>query len=130
MFTKGIALQGMALFVGGLIATSALAQAQTAQIQMASAVPAPQRDMLVFTEKSGQLSPTAASTVRKIAAEAKTSHITLVGRPENVAPVKAALEQAGVPAGDIVVRRGASTSLPRPAGGLSDPADRRVEIRL
>ena len=125
MLTKGIALQGMVMLVGGLIATSALAQTQ-----MASAVPAPQHDMLVFTEKGGQLSPTAASTVRKIAAEAKASRVTLVGRPENIAPVKAALEQAGVPAGDIVVRRGASTSLPRPAGGLSDPADRRVEIRL
>ena len=54
MLTKGIALHGMAVLVGGLIATSAMAQTQ-----LASAVPAPQRDVLVFTEKGGQLSPTA-----------------------------------------------------------------------
>jgi len=125
MLTKGIALQGMAVLVGGLIATSALAQTQ-----MASAVPAPQREVLVFTEKGGALSPTAASTVHKIAAEAKVSRVTLVGRPESVAPVKAALEQSGVPAKAIAVERGASASLPRPSDGLSQPADRRVEIRL
>ena len=125
MLTKGIALHGMAVLAGGLLATSAMAQTQ-----MASAVPAPQREVLVFTEKGGQLSPTAASTVHTIAAEAKASRVTLVGRPESVAPVKAALEQAGVPADAIAVKRGASTSLPQPADGLSQPADRRVEIKL
>ena len=125
MLTKGIALHGMAVLMGGLIATSAMAQTQ-----LASAVPAPKRDVMVFTEKSGQLSPTAASTVRKIAAEAKESRITLVGRPENVAPVKAALEQAGVSAADIAVKHSAGASLPRPSDGLSEPADRRVEIKL
>lgn len=129
MLTKGIALHGMAVLLGGLIATSALAQTQ-----VASAVPAPQHDMLVFTEKSGQLSPTAATAVRKIAVEAKASRVTLVGRPENVAPVKAALESAGVPASGIVVKRSASAGLARPlarpSDGLSEPADRRVEIKL
>ncbi len=122
MLTKGIALSVLAV---SLIGTNALAQTQ-----MASAVPAPHRDMLVFTEKSGQLSPTAASTVRKVATEAKASHVTLVGRPENVAPVKAALEQAGVPADAIAVKHGAGANLPRPSDGLSEPADRRVEIKL
>ena len=125
MLTKGIALHGMAVLVGGLIATSAMAQTQ-----MASAVPAPQRDVLVFTEKGGRLSPTAASTVHKIAAEAKASRVTLVGRPESVAPVKAALEQGGMPASAIAVERGVNVNLPRPADGLSQPADRRVEIKL
>ena len=124
MLTKGIALHGMAVVIGGLIATSAMAQTQ-----LASAVPAPQREVLVFTEKGGQLSPTAASTVHTIAAEAKASRVTLVGRPASVAPVKAALEKDGVPAGAIAVKRGA-TSLPRPSDGLSQPADRRVEIKL
>ena len=125
MLTKGIALHGMAVVIGGLIATSAMAQTQ-----LASAVPAPQREVLVFTEKGGQLSPTAASTVHAIAAEAKASRVTLVGRPESVAPVKAALEKDGVPAGAIAVKHSATTSLPRPSDGLSQPADRRVEIKL
>jgi hypothetical protein len=125
MLTKGIALHGMAVLFGGLIAASAMAQTQ-----LASAVPAPQRDVMVFTEKGGQLSPTAASAVRQIADVARTSHVTLVGRPENVAPVKAALEKAGVPADAIAVEQAASTNLPRPSDGLSQPADRRVEIKL
>jgi hypothetical protein len=125
MFTKGVALQGLAVLVGSLIATSTMAQTQ-----LASAVPAPQRDVLVFADKGGALSPTAASTVHKIAAEAKASRVTLVGRPENVAPVKAALVQAGVPAGAITVERGAAANLPRPSDGLSQPADRSVEIKL
>ena len=125
MLTKGIALHGMAVLAGALIATSAMAQTQ-----LASAVPAPQRDVLVFTEKGGELSPTAASAVHSIAAEARASRVTLVGRPENVAPVKAALEKAGMPAGAIAVERGANANLPRPSDGLSQPADRRVEIKL
>jgi len=125
MLTKGIALHGMAVVIGSLIATSAMAQTQ-----LASAVPAPQREVLVFTEKGGQLSPTAASTVHTIAAEAKASRVTLVGRPASVAPVKAALEKDGVPAGAIAVKHSATTSLPRPSDGLSQPADRRVEIKL
>jgi hypothetical protein len=125
MITKVIALHGIAVIVGGLIATSAMAQTQ-----MASAVPAPQREVLVFTEKGGQLSPTAASTVHKIAAEARASHVTLVGRADSVAPVKAALEQAGVPGQAIAVEHRANANLPRPSDGVSQPADRRVEIKL
>ena len=125
MLTKSIALHGMAVLVGGLIATSAMAQTQ-----MASAVPAPQRDVMVFTERGGQLSPTAASTVHKVAAEAKASHVTLIGRPDSVAPVKAALEKAGVPGNAIAIEHVTKASLPRPSDGLSQPADRRVEIKL
>jgi hypothetical protein len=124
MRNKGIAMLGLAA-LGGVIATGAVAQTQ-----IASAVPAPRRDVMVFTEESGQLSPTAAATVRSIAAEAKASRVTLVGRPANVSPVKAALEKAGVPARAIAVERGASGTLPRPSDGLSQPADRRVEIKL
>lgn len=125
MLTKGVALHSMAVLVGGLIATGAMAQTQ-----VASAVPAPQRDVMVFTEKGGQLSPTATSTVHRIAAEAKTSHVTLIGRPESVEPVRAALERDGVPGNAIAVEHGASANLPRPPDGLSQPADRRVEIKL
>ena len=126
MRSKGIAVQGMAVLLGGLIATGAMAQTQ-----MASAVvPAPQRDVVVFADKGGQLSPTATSAVRAVATEAKGARVTLIGRPENVAPVKATLERAGVPAGAIVVEHATNASLPRPSDGLSQPADRRVEIKL
>ena len=120
---KTAALQGMAVLVGGLIATGAMAQTQ-----MASAVPAPQRNVVVFANKGGHLSPTAASAVRNVA-DAGVSRVTLVGRPENVAPVKAELVRHGVSAQAIVVEH-ANAGLPRPSDGLSDPADRRVEIKL
>ena len=123
MLTKGIALHGMAVLAGALIATSAMAHTQ-----MASA--APQRDVLVFTEKGGELSPTAASAVHSIAAEARASRVTLVGRPENVAPVKAELQRHGVPAQAIVVKSDASAPVAQTADGLSNPADRRVEIKF
>ena len=98
MRNKSIALQGMAIIAGGLIATGAMAQTQ-----LAIAVPTPQREFLVFADKDGHLSPTAVSTVRTAAAEAP-SRVTLVGRPENVAPVKAELQRHGVPAQAIVVQ--------------------------
>ena len=125
MRNKGIALHGMAALLGGLLATSAMAQTQ-----MASALPAPQRDVLVFADKGGQLSPTAVSTVRTAAAEAGGSGVTLVGRPENVAPVKAELQRHGVPAQAIVVKSDASAPVAKTADGLSNPADRKVEIKF
>ena len=124
MRNKSIALQGTAIIAGGLIATGAMAQTQ-----MASAVPAPQRDVLVFADKGGQLSPTAVSTVRSAAAEAGP-RVTLVGRPENVAPVRAELERHGVPAQAIVVKTDASAPVAKTADGLSNPADRKVEIKF
>ena len=124
MRNKSIALQGMAIVAGGLIATGAMAQTQ-----LAIAVPTPQREFLVFADKDGHLSPTAVSTVRTAAAEAP-SRITLVGRPENVAPVKAELQRHGVPAQAIVVKSDASAPVAQTADGLSNPADRRVEIKF
>ena len=44
--------------------------------------------------------------------------------------MKAALEKDGVPAGAIAVEARRDASLPRPSDGLSQPADRRVEIKL
>ena len=92
-------------------------------------IPAPQREILVFPDKGGQLSPTAMSTVRTAAAEAG-SRVTLVGRPENVAPVRAELQRHGVPAQAIVVKSEASSAVPKTADGLSNSADRKVEIRF
>jgi len=124
MRNKSIALQGMAIVAGGLIATGAMAQTQ-----LATAVPTPQREVLVFADKGGHLSPTAVSTVRTAAAEAP-SRVTLVGRPEDVAPVKAELQRHGVPAQAIVVKSDASAPVAQTADGLSNPADRRVEIKF
>jgi len=85
---------------------------------------------VVFAEKgSAALSPTAAATVRAAASEASSApQVTLIGRAENIAPVKRELIRHGVAPGSITVRQEARAPIARPADGLSDPVDRRVEI--
>lgn len=117
----------LALLAGGLltgIASVALAQ------DMASAVPAPKSEFMVFTEKGNHaLSPTAIAMIRSVADDARQSrHITLSGSAANVAAVKSELIREGVPQSAIVVRSDLDKPLPRTGDGLSDPADRRVVI--
>ena len=119
----------MAILAGGLlISAAATASAQT---QMAYSAPASKGEMVVFAERGGHaLSPTAMKTVRRAAGEANaTGQVTLVGRADNVAYVKEALMQQGVPAEAIKVRHEARTPIAKAADGLNDPIDRRVEIK-
>jgi hypothetical protein len=130
MLNKGIALRGMAVLAGGLMVTGMLTGGAMAQTQMASAAAAPSRDVMVFAEKGGRLSPTAQAMVSRVATDAKASHVTLVGRPESVAPVKAELQRNGVSAKAIVVKTESVMSVARTKDGLSNPADRKVEIKF
>jgi len=120
---------GMALLVGGLL--MGVAAAATAQQEIAFAAPPPKGEFVVFAEKgSHALSPTAVAIIRSAAGEAGTVHrVTLSGRAEDVAQVKSELMRQGVPAHAIVEQRGIAL-LPKADDGLSDPMDRRVEIRL
>jgi hypothetical protein len=119
----------MAILAGGLLV--GMAGAATAQ-NIASAVPAPEREFFVFTDKGSKaLSPTAAATVRSAASEASAARqVTLIGRAENVAPVKGELIRQGVASQAIVVKQEARAPIARPSDGLSDPIERRVEIRF
>jgi len=118
----------MAILAGGLlVGTAGIASAQN----MASAVPAPKSDYIVFADRGSALSPTAAATVRTVATEASGARqVTLIGRPENIAPVKGELLRNGVSPKSIVVQQEARAPIAKPADGLSDPIDRRVEIRF
>jgi len=120
---------GMAILAGGLLV--GMAGVATAQ-NMASAVPAPKKEFIVFTDRGGAaLSPTAATTVRNAAGEARTApQVVLIGRAENVAAVKGELIRQGVAPQAIVVKQEARAPIAKPADGLSDPIDRRVEIRF
>jgi hypothetical protein len=120
---------GIALLVGGLF--MGVAAAATAQ-GLASAVPPPKGDFFVFAEKGNHaLSPTAIAIIRTAAGQASSArHVTLSGRTADIALVKSELVRQGVPAEAIVVQREASASLPKVDDGLSDPMDRRVEIRF
>lgn len=118
----------MAILAGGLLV--GMAGVATAQ-ELASAVPAPKKDFVVFADKGSALSPTAAATVRTAASEASAaSKVTLIGRPENIAPVKGELVRHGVAPDSIVVQQEARVPIPKAADGLSEPVERRVEIRF
>ena len=119
---------GMAILAGWLlVGTAGVATAQ----DMASAVPAPAKEYVVFADRGSALSPTAAAMVRTAASEASGARqITLIGRPENIAPVKSELVRQGVSPQAIVVKQEARAPIAKPIDGLSDPSDRRVEIRF
>lgn len=119
---------GMAILAGGLvIGASGASPAQN----IASAVPAPKSEIVVFADRGSALSATATATVRAVANEASGARqVTLIGKLENIAPVKGELVRQGVAPDAIVVRQEARAPIPKPADGLSDPIDRRVEIRF
>jgi len=118
----------MAILAGGLlVGTAGLATAQN----MASAVPAPSKEYVVFADRGSALSPTAEATVRSAANEASGARqVTLVGRVENTAPVKGELIRQGVAPQAIVVKQEARSPIAKSMDGLSDPIDRRVEIKF
>jgi hypothetical protein len=118
----------MAILAGGLlVGTAGIATAQN----MASAVPAPAKEYVVFADRGGALSPTATATVRNAALEASAARqVTLIGRAEDVAPVRGELIRHGVAPQAIVVKQEARASIAKPMDGLSDPIDRSVEIRF
>jgi hypothetical protein len=118
----------MAILAGGLLV--GVAGVATAQ-DVASAVPVPKKDVVVFADRGSALSPTAAATVRAAATEASgAQQVTLVGRPENIAAVKGELIRHGVSPEVIVAKQEARAPIAKPADGLSDPIDRRVEIKF
>ncbi len=120
---------GIAVIVGGLIVgTAATASAQ----DLAMATAGPTKQFVVFANKDNHtLSPTALKIVRQAASEAgRVDKVTLVGRADETAAVKAALVRQGVPGSAIAVRREARSPIAQPSDGLSDPIDRGVQIRL
>jgi hypothetical protein len=119
---------GMAILAGGLlVGTAGVATAQN----MASAIPAPANEYVVFADRGNALSPTAAATVRTVANEASGARqVILIGRAENIAPVKGELVRNGVAPQVIVVKQEPRAPFAKSADGLSDPIDRRVEIRF
>jgi hypothetical protein len=97
---------------------------------LATAVPSPKSEFMVFTEQGNHaLSPTAIATIRSAVNDARGARqVTLTGSAENVAAVKGELMRQGVPANAIVARNDLGSPLPKAGDGLSDPADRRVSI--
>ena len=119
-----------AILLGGLvIAPLQTSVAQTTNVAYASQ---PQPGYVVFFDKgTARLSSVAGETIRHAAANADKSAgmIRVVGRADYAQAVKNELVRDGVPARSIVVVPRIDNPLPTIADGVSEPADRRVEIK-
>ena len=119
-----------AILFGGLFATpfqAALAQTTT----VAYANESRPGYVVFFDRGTGQLSSVADETIRRAAADADRSAglVRVVGRADYAEAVKNELVRDGVPARSIVVVAETGRPLPTFADGVSEPANRRVEIR-
>jgi hypothetical protein len=103
--------------------------AQTTNVAYASD---PRPGYVVFFDKgTARLSSVADETIRRAAADADNSAglVRVVGRADYADAVKNQLVRDGVPARSIVVVPRAESPLPTIADGVSEPANRSVEIK-
>ena len=119
-----------AILLGGLVAAPLYtAMAQTTNVAYASD---PRPGYVVFFDKgTARLSSVADETIRRAAADADNSAglVRVVGRADYADAVKNQLVRDGVPARSIVVVPRAESPLPTIAHGVSEPANRSVEIK-
>jgi OmpA-OmpF porin, OOP family len=119
-----------AVLLGGLVAAPLYtAMAQTTNVAYASD---PRPGYVVFFDKgTARLSSVADETIRRAAADADKSAglVRVVGRADYADAVKNQLVRDGVPARSIVVVPRAESPLPTIADGVSEPANRSVEIK-
>jgi hypothetical protein len=119
-----------AILLGGLFVTPfQAALSQTTNVAYANES---RPGYVVFFDKGTvQLSSVADETIRRAAADANRSAglVRVVGRADYADAVKDKLVRDGVPARSIVVIAGTESPLPTIADGVSEPANRRVEIR-
>jgi hypothetical protein len=119
-----------AILLGGLVAAPLYtAMAQTTNVAYASD---PRPGYVVFFDKgTARLSSVADETIRRAAADADNSAglVRVVGRADYADAVKNQLVRDGVPARSIVVIPRAESPLPTIADGVSEPANRSVEIK-
>jgi len=119
-----------AILLGGLVAAPFYtAMAQTTNVAYASE---PRPGYVVFFDKgTARLSSVADETIRRAAADADKSAglIRVVGRADYADAVKNELVRDGVPARSIVIVPRTDSPLPTIADGVSEPANRSVEIK-
>jgi|SRR5262245_13459225 len=115
-----------AALAGGLFLAHSAVVAQ----DIASLPDAKSAHYLVFLDKDG-LSPTAMQTVRNAANAIGSGHtVRLSGQPRYVEAVRRELLKEGVQPTSIVVQHESGLVLPAAGDGLSEPQQRRVEIRF
>lgn len=117
---------GIAVAIGGLVTMPLAAMAQS----IASA-PNSKTEHIVFMESGTDRVPASAmSTLRSAADAAKTQSVRIEGRAEHAAAVKQELVRQGAPAQSITVTPVAAKPLVKVGDGVSDPTERRVEIKF
>jgi hypothetical protein len=119
-----------AILLGGLVVAPFQASlAQTTEVAFAND---PRPGYVVFFDKgTSRLSSVADETIRRAAADADRAAglVRVVGRADYAAAVKNELVRDGVPARSIVVVPKSGNPLPTIADGVSEPANRSVEIK-
>ena len=118
----------VAAMIGGLIvAPAAMAQSTN----LAYATGEPRSEYMVFLDKGNVVPAVAASTLQAAANAAKAGKtIHVVGRGDQALVVKQELIREGAPANAINVTYQPSNPLPKPADNISDPANRKVDIKF
>ncbi|HEX9522496.1 MAG TPA: hypothetical protein VF949_05995 [Reyranella sp.] len=120
-----------AILLGGLVV--APFQASTAQTTNVAYGYASERPgyVVFFDKGTSQLSAVASETIRRAASDTDKAAglVRVVGRADYAAAVKNELVRDGVPARSIVVVPKNGNPLPTIADGISEPANRSVEIK-
>lgn len=117
----------IAVVIGGLAMMPFSAMSQN----MASAPnAAPKVDHMLFMESGSKVPASAMSTVRSAADAAKAQKTVRVeGRADLANAVKQELVKQGAPADKISIRPVAARPLVKVGDGVSDPTERKVEIK-
>ncbi|TAJ39806.1 MAG: hypothetical protein EPO67_00640 [Reyranella sp.] len=117
----------ISVVIGGLAMMPLSAMSQN----MASAPnAAPKADHMLFVENGNKVPASAMGTVRSAAEAAKEQKTVRVeGRADAANAVKQELVKQGAPADKISVRPVAAKPLMKVGDGLSDPTERKVEIK-
>jgi hypothetical protein len=120
------------ILLGGLVAAPLQASmAQTTNVAYVQANELRPGYVVFFDKGTAQLSSVADQTIRKAAADADRSAglVRVVGRADYANTVKNELVRDGVPARAILVVPRTDSPLPTIGDGVSEPGNRRVEIK-
>ena len=119
---------GLAVVLGGLLMTLPVSGAMS---QNLASAPNPKTELVFMETGSATVPPSAMGAVRKAAEAARQQHAVRVeGRADDANAVRQALIGQGAPADQITVRAVAARPLVKAGDGVSDPTDRKVEIKF
>lgn len=118
----------IAVVLGGLVLAPLSAMSQ--EIAAAPNTAATSDHMLFMENGSARVPASAMDTVRNAADAAKVTPVRIEGRADYANAVKQELVRQGAPAEAISVRPIAAKPLVKAGDGVTDPTDRRVEIRF